>query len=168
MPSPFLYPPPAITQPVVIREDGGGEVASYMEQAYRYKVEGRRVEIRGSCRSACILALSVPNVCVDKNAVVKAHQAYSELSHVLRPDVTEKMISTLPKKIHDKLEGKIQRDYTPDSILTYDELRDLGVSDCSKKDTIRASDSPKPRKITYRLATPIDGLLSLFPFLKRK
>ena len=97
--SPFLYPPPDIKQPVVIYNDGGGLVTKYFEQAYRYKMEGRRVEIRGSCRSACILALSVPNVCVSPAAEVKAHNAYEKYTGVRRPDVTEEMLAELPNNI---------------------------------------------------------------------
>ena len=171
MPSPFLYPPPDIRQPVIIREDGGGEVTQYMAKAFEYKIEGRRVEIRGSCRSACLLALSVPKVCVTEGAVVKAHHAYESATGSLRPDVTNKMLAELPSNIRQELDGKIQRNYTADSTLTYDELRKLNVPDCNSTKSVRASDPPKaekPRKITYRMATPIDGLLNLFPFLRRK
>ena len=98
--SPFLYPPPDIKQPVVIYNDGGGLVTKYFEQAYRYKMEGRRVEIRGSCRSACILALSVPNVCVSPAAEVKAHNAYEKYTGVRRPDVTEEMLAEQIGRAH--------------------------------------------------------------------
>lgn len=168
MPSPFLMPPPAITQPVIIREDGGGSVAAYMEQARVYNIEGRRVEIRGSCRSACLLALSVKNVCAGQSAIVKAHHAFNELTGERRPDVTNKMLAQLPDRIKQRLDGKITEDYNPQSTLRYNDLVKLGISPCDSG-TIKAADpAPKPRKVTYRIATPIDGLLNLFPFLKRK
>ena len=168
MPSPFLYPPPAITQPVVIREDGGGLVSKYMDQVHIYNAEGRRVEIRGSCRSACTMALAVKNVCVGTRAVVKWHNAYNEITGERRPDVTAKMIEPLPAKVRAYISGKVQDDYTYASILDYNELRKLGIPDCDSG-TIKAADpAPKPRKVTYKIATPIDGLLNLFPFLKRK
>lgn len=171
MPSPFLYPPPDVKQPVVINEDGGGLVTKYLEQAHIYRFEGRRVEIRGSCRSACLLALSVPKVCVSKSAVVKAHHAYESETGVRRPDVTKKMLWELPENIRVYLDGKIQNTYTPESTLTYAELRKLDVPDCDRNNVIKASDEKKPTKQfkpTYRIATPIDGLLNLFPFLRRK
>lgn len=168
MPSPFLYPPPDIKQPVVIREDGGGLVNKYIEQAHAYRFQGRRVEIRGSCRSACLLALSVPNVCVGQEAVVKAHHAYEADTGVSRPDITNKMLWELPENIRARLDGKISDTYTAQSILRYSDLRKLNIPDCDGDSQIKASDNKKPRKITYKIATPIDGLLGLFPFLQRK
>ena len=56
----FTAPPPN-NAPVAIYEDGGGLVKKYQEMAFQYKLEGRKVKILGSCRSACVLALSVPN-----------------------------------------------------------------------------------------------------------
>jgi hypothetical protein len=71
----FLHTPLG-SAPVAIIEDGGGYVTEYQRKAQQYTFEGRRVEIRGSCRSACVLALSVPDVCVAPGAVVRAHHAY--------------------------------------------------------------------------------------------
>ena len=167
MPSPFLYPPPDVKQPVVIHEDGGGLVDKYIEQAHIYRFQGRRVEIRGSCRSACLLALSVPKVCVSDNAVVKAHHAYESRTGVSRPDVTNKMLWELPENIRARLDGKIGERYTAQSTLTYNDLRKLNIPDCDGN-SVKASDEKKPRKITYKIATPIDGLINLFPFLRRK
>jgi hypothetical protein len=128
--SPFLYPPPDIRQPVVIFEDSGGMVADYERAAVRYRLEKRRVEIRGSCRSACTLALSVPNVCVGKNAVVKWHHAYGLYTHEPRYDVTRTMLSQLPMRVRYQLEGKISVDYNPNATLDYKQLVALGIADC--------------------------------------
>jgi hypothetical protein len=170
MPSPFLYPPPAITQPIIIKDDGGGSVAEYMEKANLYNMMGRRVEIRGSCRSACTMALTVKNVCVGPGAIVKWHDAYNELTGQRRPDVTARMIAPLPEKIRNRIEGRVTEDYNPYTIISYRNLVKLGIPDCDDG-VVKASDAPKPSKpvkVTYRMATPIDGLLNLFPFLKRK
>jgi len=171
--SPFLYPPPNIQQPVVIYNDGGGLVTKYMDQAYRYKMEGRRVEIRGSCRSACLLALSVPNVCVSPAAEVKAHNAYEVDTGIRRPDVTREMLAELPKQIKQRLEGKIQNQYNAAATLDYYELRSLKVPDCdtTPKVKVTASDVPekreKPRKITIKLMNPLEAIFRLFPGAKR-
>jgi hypothetical protein len=90
----FTTPPPN-NAPVAIYEDGGGLVTKYQQMAMQYRLEGRKVKILGSCRSACVMALSVPNVCVGPNAVVKAHQAYEADTGVRRPDVTAVMMNSL-------------------------------------------------------------------------
>ena len=125
----FLYPPPSGCA-VVITEDSGGIVEQYEEAANRYKIEGRRVEIRGSCRSACTLALTVPNICVSKNAEVAWHQAYEKYSLKPRPDVTRRMLINLPLKIRNQLNGKIQENYTTEATLKYTQLLALGIPDC--------------------------------------
>lgn len=147
MPSPFLYPPPAISQPVIIREDGGGLVSDYIKQAQTYASQGRRVEIRGSCRSACLLALSVPNVCVAPGAVVKAHNAYDEKTGERHAEVTAQMLSYLPAGIRHELDGKIEDHYTDASTLTYQELRRLGVAEC---------------KDARRVKSPLDAIARFF------
>ncbi len=70
----FLFPPPPPAA-IVIVDDGGGVIADYRRAAIKYNLEGREVRIAGSCRSACLLALSVKKVCVWPEAEVKDHLA---------------------------------------------------------------------------------------------
>ncbi len=131
---PFVTPPPNM-EPVVIVNDGGGLVNEYEKAAWRYRLEGRRVEIRGSCRSACTLALSVPNVCVGRNAVVKFHHAYNSVTGATRFDVTDRMVSQMPVNIRNEVSGKVQVEYTPEATFNYARLRSLGVPDCDGRST---------------------------------
>lgn len=124
--------PPAMYRPVVINNDGGGLVDNYEASARRYTIENREVRIKGSCRSACILSLSVPNVCVYPSAVVKAHNAYEQNTGVRRPDVTARMLWSLPTKIRSKLNGQITDRYNSHTILTGNELIALGVRRCGE------------------------------------
>jgi len=127
-------PPPAI---VIVEKDGGGLVADYEAAVSRYNAENRRVEIRGSCRSACSLALGVKNVCVGKGAVVKWHQAYEKYTGAPRPDITERMLGYLPWRVRNQVRGKIQERYSPGATLTQEQLIALGIPDC---DTVVAKD----------------------------
>jgi len=120
-------PPPAI---VIVEKDGGGLVADYEAAVSRYNAENRRVEIRGSCRSACSLALGVKNVCVGKGAVVKWHQAYEKYTGAPRPDITERMLGYLPWRVRNQVRGKIQERYSPGATLTQEQLIALGIPDC--------------------------------------
>ena len=128
----FLNAPPG-SVPVAIYEDGGGLVTKYQQMAAQYTLENRRVEIHGSCRSACVIALSVPTVCVAPGAVVKAHQAYEEYSKKVRPDITNEMLRSLPTKVRAVLQNNIQTNYTAATTLDYGELRDLGIPACPTK-----------------------------------
>lgn len=150
----FLHPPLG-SAPVEIYEDGGGLVTEYQRKAMQYSLEGRRVEIRGSCRSACVLALSVPNVCVTDGAVVKAHYAFEADTKKPRLDITDQMLSALPVKVKSVLEKNIQPQYTPGATLTYSELRDLGISSCSRE-------TPRIRKVEKPTESAIDQILRYF------
>ncbi len=125
----FLDMPPNHA-PVVITEDGGGLVQQYIDAAVKYALEKRQVAIVGSCRSACMMALSVPGVCVTKNAEVKVHHAYDARTNRPRKDVTEYMVGFLPDKIQATLQGQIKADYWPGATLTGEKLISLGISEC--------------------------------------
>lgn len=135
----FTTPPPNM-EPVAIYNDGGGLVEQYRLAAYQYRMEGRQVKILGSCRSACVLALSVPKVCVGPGAVVKAHHAYEKHTGVVRVDITESMMRELPEVISRKIQPHINRQYNDGATLTYRELLTLGIPDCGK---VQYADRPK-------------------------
>ena len=137
----FLTPPPA-PQAVVIMNDGGGEVRNYEWAVNKYNAEHRRVEIRGSCRSACTMALGVKNVCVAPGAVLKWHQAYEKFTGAVREDITQSMLSQLPYRVRNHLEGKIQTNYTSSSTLSYTQLVSLGIKPCESKPVYEAADRP--------------------------
>ena len=125
----FLNVPPNM-EPVAIYEDGGGLVSKYEAMAQRYRLEGRRVKISGSCRSACVLALSVPTTCVMPRAVVKAHLAYEVDTGRVRQDITREMMWQLPDKIRARLEPNLTRGYNAKTTLNYYDLIGLGVPSC--------------------------------------
>lgn len=162
--SPFLYPPPN-NAPVIIYEDGGGLVNKYIEQAHKYALENRRVEIRGSCRSACLLALSVPRVCVTQNVQVKAHHAYEEISGAVRTDITEKMLAELPRNIRERLDGKIQVHYNPSATLDYNDLRKLNIPDCKDQRPVAMDKPSKPLQV--KLMNPFEGIIRLLTGAKK-
>lgn len=125
----FLDTPPN-HDPVVITEDGGGLVQKYIDAALKYALEKREVQIAGSCRSACMMALAVKNVCVWPNAEVAVHYAYDKDTGRIRKDVTDLMTSALPNNIQAHLKGKIRVDFWSGATMTADELVTLGVRRC--------------------------------------
>jgi hypothetical protein len=136
---------------IVVTEDHGGYVDRYEKAVETYNAQGNRVEIRGICNSACTLALAVKNVCVGEGAYVKWHQAYEPNTQRLRPDVTRRMLSGLPSSLRNYLNGKIQRDYTQETSLHFEQLVSLGIPDCdspSYKATVVAA------KVNYKTSAP--------------
>ncbi len=164
--SPFLYPPPN-NAPIVIYEDGGGLVDRYIEQAHIYALQKRRIEIRGSCRSACLLALSVPTVCVTPSAQVKAHHAYERESGTIRTDITARMLAELPPNIRQRLDGKIQQKYSPQATLDYSELRKLQIPDCKDQNPPAKDNFRSARTLQIKIANPIERILRIFSGEKR-
>jgi hypothetical protein len=161
----FLYPPPN-NAPIVIINDGGGIVEEFLNKAQQYNLEGRRVEIRGSCRSACVIALSVKNVCVAPGAIVKAHLPYNKYGGQVRTDYIPKMLGTIPENIRNYLEPRLQVNYTPATTLDYEKLRSFGIADCgNKKPVVAESKQTEPIKIgkpTIKILNPIEAILRVF------
>ena len=132
-------PPPQI---VVVVQDSGGIVSRYEDMVAKYISEGRRIEIRGMCSSACTLVLTSPNACVAKNGEAAWHQAFDSETHDVLPQVTKRMIQNLPPKLREYLDGRIQRDYTPATILGYEQLTTLGVKSCDEPTEQAANKTP--------------------------
>lgn len=149
MPADFLNPP-MFNAPVAIYQDGGGLVSEYAKKAFQYRMEGREVQILGSCRSACLMALSVPKVCVGPDAEVKAHHAYDKDTGMIRDDVTAQMLVQLPYNIASEIGPHIRRDYTPGATLNADKLVELGIRRCGAKKpaTVVARDAKAGRPKT--------------------
>lgn len=158
----FLNAPPNM-EPVAIYEDGGGLVSKYEAMAQRYRLEGRRVKISGSCRSACVLALSVPTTCVMPKAVVKAHLAYEADTGRVRQDITHEMMWQLPNKIRDRLEPNLTRGYNAKTTLNYYDLVGLGVPSCLGDRSVIVKSRPvKSTRVVAQSQTtnPISQLFS--------
>jgi hypothetical protein len=144
---------PTSTGPVVIYNDGGGVVTSHQTAVQRYNYENRRVEIRGSCRSACTLALAVKNVCVAPGAVLKWHHAYNPQTGIPVYSVTEEMLDMIPTKVRRVVEGHITINYNERATLDYQQLVALGIPDCSSTErrppATFESTAPKSDKPAY-------------------
>jgi hypothetical protein len=70
--------------PVIVMKDVGGFVADYQSQTAIYRASEREVRLH-ECRSACTMALSLPNVCVYPSSTLKFHVAYDHRNHQTNP-----------------------------------------------------------------------------------
>ena len=121
----YLSPPPA-PAPVIVYKDVGGLVIDYEAQTEQYRRENREVRLH-ECRSACTLALSLPNVCVYPDAQVKFHQAYNEITRETDLGVSAKLFASYPAAVQARL-GYLTREYR---VLSGRELIALGMRNCN-------------------------------------
>jgi hypothetical protein len=121
----YLSPPPA-PAPVVVYKDVGGLVSEYEAQTELYRRQNREVRLH-ECRSACTLALSLPNVCVYPDAQVKFHQAYNAITREVDLGVSQKLFDSYPAPVQARL-GYLTRQY---KVLSGRELIALGMRNCN-------------------------------------
>ena len=117
------HTPPAI---VTIVDDAGGEFYEYMVRMNKYRTSGAQVALI-KCRSACTMALSLPNVCVYPHSVLKFHAAYYEDSKHIAERETKILFNMYPVAVQQKL-GSLEREF---KTLTGKQLIQLGVRSCS-------------------------------------
>jgi hypothetical protein len=121
----YLHPPPG-DAPVVVYKDVGGYVDQYDRQTSLYFQTNREVRLH-ECRSACTLALALPNVCVYPGSQLKFHKAYNPETKDANDSVSDAMMAAYPVAVRQRL-GQLTRNY---KVLTGSELIRLGVRDCN-------------------------------------
>ena len=121
----YLDPPP-FPAPVIVTKDVGGYVSDYQAQTARYRAEGREVRLH-ECRSACTLALSLPNVCVYPSSLLKFHKAYNANTREADENVSAMLFRSYPAAVQARL-GGLTREYR---VLTGSELIALGLRNCN-------------------------------------
>jgi hypothetical protein len=58
---------------LIVNSDRGGKLGQRSREIRSLRAEGKRVELRGTCLSACTMYLSLPNVCVSSSARLGFH-----------------------------------------------------------------------------------------------
>lgn len=164
----YLSPPPS-PAPVIVYKDVGGLVTDYEAQTEQYRRENREVRLH-ECRSACTLALSLPNVCVYPDAKVKFHQAYNEITRETDYGVSAKLFASYPAAVQARL-GYLTREYR---VLSGTELIALGMRNCNGgSETMIASRKQRQQAPTAVAsarpeASPAAGGLNPFGDLARR
>ncbi len=129
----YLLPPP-LPAPVIVTKDVGGFVSEYQARTEEYRKENREVRLH-ECRSACTLALSLPNVCVYPNSILKFHLAYNARDHISDYGVSAELFNSYPDAVRARL-GALTREY---KIISGAELIQLGIRDCNEPRIMVAS-----------------------------
>lgn len=165
----YLYPPPEPNLPVVVQKDLGGLVADYRAITELYRQQNREVRLH-ECRSACTLALSLPNVCVYPTSVLRFHSAYHRDTKQVDQGISRELLSAYPPAVRERLGNHLTRHYRS---IGGSELINLGVRDCTKAPsetmiararqtpaaTVVASNSPTAQGAPGSL---VEGVKSLF------
>ncbi len=144
----YLAPPP-LPAPVIVTKDVGGFVSEYQARTEEYRKQNRDVRLH-ECRSACTMALSLPNVCVYRDSILKFHLAYNARNHVSDYGVSAELFNTYPDAVRMKL-GSLTRDY---KVLSGAELIQMGIRDCNEPRIMVAS-------VGRTVQRPVDPELSL-------
>lgn len=113
--------------PVIVMKDVGGLVSEYQAQTEIYRASDREVRLH-ECRSACTLALSLPNVCVYPDSILKFHMAYDPRNRQTDANVSQALFDSYPAAVRQRL-GGLTREYRA---LRGNELIALGIRDCSR------------------------------------
>jgi hypothetical protein len=116
--------------PVIVMKDVGGFVADYQSQTAIYRASEREVRLH-ECRSACTMALGLPNVCVYPSSTLKFHVAYDPRNHQTNPQVSQQLFDSYPAAVRARL-GTLTRNY---KVLSGSELIKLGIRDCNEPKT---------------------------------
>jgi hypothetical protein len=155
--------------PVIVMKDVGGPVADYQRQTAIYRALEREVRLY-ECRSACTMALGLPNVCVYPGSVLKFHLAYDPRNHQTNPEVSQQLFESYPAAVRARL-GTLTRNY---KVLSGSELIKLGIRDCGEPKTneprimVASAAAGKPPVAAQHgaekplLAGQIDKMLSVF------
>ncbi len=69
----------------------GGNVLDTVQYRNKLAASGRRVEIRGYCRSACTILITLPNACLARDATVGFHAPRIPNTTIIPPLVDEIM-----------------------------------------------------------------------------
>ncbi|MEJ0092887.1 MAG: hypothetical protein WDN46_05515 [Methylocella sp.] len=112
--------------PVIVMKDVGGYVDKYQNQTELYRASDREVRLH-ECRSACTLALSLPNVCVYPDSTLKFHLAYDPRDHRSNLEASQRLFDSYPAAVRARL-GALTRTY---KVLRGSELIALGIRDCN-------------------------------------
>ncbi len=78
-------------KPIVILNNRGGNVMEAIQYRNQLARSGRPVEVRGYCRSACTIYITLPNACLGPKATVGFHAPRIPGTKIIPPMVDQLM-----------------------------------------------------------------------------
>ena len=80
-----MLSPTAAQSVLIVRNDLGGSIEERLSRIEQLRALGTRVEIRGTCASACTMLLGLPNACVGQASRLGFHGPQSQYYGVSLP-----------------------------------------------------------------------------------
>ena len=123
---------PALAQPSGIQRNGpyidvwnhrGGNVVQMLQTREDLGRSGREVRIRGYCRSACTMLITLPNACLGPHATVGFHAPRLPGTRIIPPHVDQIMGRTYRNGIRDRWFGGWNRSIDMQVISARDYVR---------------------------------------------
>ncbi|MDS9466259.1 hypothetical protein RGQ15_01560 [Paracoccus sp. MBLB3053] len=81
----------ASAEPIIILNNKGGNVLQAVNEREKLARSGRPVQVRGYCRSACTIYITMPNACLGPNATVGFHAPRIPGTQIIPPIVDQIM-----------------------------------------------------------------------------
>lgn len=106
-----------------IWNDKGGNVLQMVQRRAELEASGKRVRIRGYCRSACTILITLPNACLGPGARVGFHAPRIPGTSIIPPLVDEIMGSYYRNGIRDRWFGGWNRSIDMNIITARDYVR---------------------------------------------
>lgn len=113
-------PPPGT---IDIWNDKGGNVMRMVQRRAELEASGKRVRIRGYCRSACTILITLPNACLGPGAKVGFHAPRIPGTTIIPPIVDEIMGSYYRGGIRARWFGGWNRSTKMQVITAHDYVR---------------------------------------------
>ena len=101
----------------------GGNVLEMVQTRQELASSGRTVRIRGYCRSACTMLITLPNACLGPHATVGFHAPRLPGTRIIPPHVDQIMGSTYRNGIRDRWFGGWNRSIDMQVISARDYVR---------------------------------------------
>lgn len=89
-------------EPIVIRNNKGGNVLKMVAQRSELEASGRPVRIEGKCNSACTILTTLPNACLAPTATIGFHAPRLPNTQIIPPIVDEIMARYYRNGVKDR------------------------------------------------------------------
>lgn len=116
-------PSAALTRPLVIHDDRGGNVLQMIQRRNELEASGRPVRISGRCNSACTMLVTLPNACLAPDASVGFHAPRLPGTEIIPPIVDQLMAMHYRGGIRERWNAEWRHSLTIHSISAREYVR---------------------------------------------
>ena len=108
---------------IVVRNHRGGNVLEMVRLRSKLENSGKRVEVRGYCRSACTMLITMRNACLGSGATIGFHAPRIPNTTIIPPYVDQIMAMFYRNGIRDRWESEWKYSLEMKKISSKDYIR---------------------------------------------